>query len=69
MAYLLPNLASKAAVKRAIASGQLVRVISNSAWGDIPQDGVVSVEGPHYPKPHTFYGEATVKGGKVVKIT
>ena len=69
MAYLLPNFKSKAAAKRAIVEGQLVRVIPNSAWGDIPQDGVVSIEGPHYPKPHTFYGEATVKGGKVVKIT
>jgi len=35
--------------------------------GDI-QDGRIAFEGPHYPKPHTYYGQATVENGKVTKV-
>lgn len=31
-------------------------------------NGVVCCEGPHYPKPHRWYAECTVKGGKIVKV-
>lgn len=33
-----------------------------------PRDGVVSVGGPHYPAPHTFYARVTLKDGEVVKV-
>ena len=31
-------------------------------------DGLITVEGPHYPKPHRWYGQCTMKDGLVVKI-
>ena len=68
MAYLLPNFKSKAAAKRAIAEGQRVTVTATSPFENIPLVGVVSVEGPHAPKPHTFYGQAHIKNGRVFKI-
>ena len=30
--------------------------------------GKVSLEGPHYPAPHTWYAQAEMKDGKVVKV-
>ena len=68
MAYLLPNFKSKTAAKKAIAEGQKVTVTATSPFDTIPQNGVVSVEGPHYPRPHTFYGKAHIQNGRVVKI-
>ena len=66
--YVTPNLPTKAAIRRAIAAGEVVRVVANSPFDKVPTDGVVSVEGPHYPAPHAWWGRATVKGGRVVKI-
>ena len=36
--------------------------------GDPPRDGVVAVCGPHYPAPHKWYAEATLKDGVIVKL-
>ena len=30
--------------------------------------GKVYLEGPHYPKPHSWYAEAWMESGKVVKV-
>lgn len=30
--------------------------------------GTVYLEGPHYPKPHTWYAQAEMKDGVVVKV-
>lgn len=69
MAYLYPNLPSKAAYRRAIADGAIVTARDKTPWGDAPvEDGQVAFEGPHAPETHRFYGKATVKDGMVVKI-
>jgi len=34
----------------------------------IPDDGTVYIEGPQYPKPHTWYAKGTMAGGKLVKV-
>ena len=34
---------------------------------DVP-DGVHCCEGPHYPKPHAWYAEVTVKDGEIIKV-
>lgn len=68
--YLRPNLKSKAAFKRAIAEGKTITVSqANDLFNtQIPQNGTITFEGPHYPEPHRFYGQATLRDGKVVKI-
>jgi hypothetical protein len=69
MAYVYPNLPSKKAVKEAIASGATVTVKENTPWGSKPiTDGNVTLEGPHYPQPHKWYGSGVVKDGKLVSI-
>ena len=68
--YISPNLKSKAAIKRAIADGRKLTVFQpNDMFGAvIPDNGTVTIEGPHYPEPHRFYGKATLKDGFVVKV-
>jgi hypothetical protein len=36
--------------------------------GNEPTDGTICLEGPHYPAPHTWYAQATVKNGIVVAV-
>lgn len=65
--YVDPNFASRKALKDAIAAGKTVYVFSPGPF-PCPQNGEVSVEGPHYPKPHKWYGTVIVENGKVVKL-
>lgn len=65
--YVRPNLSSKAALKRAIAAGDRIEVFSPGPF-PAKTDGVEWVEGPHYPKPHSWYAEVEVKNGVVVKV-
>lgn len=69
--YCETNFKTKKALKEAVAAaGQDVRVFQpNNIFGNpTPTDGVVGLEGPHYPKPHTWYASATLKDGKVVSV-
>lgn len=67
MAYCSPNYKSKAELKRAIAAGKIVTVFA-PGLGTVPENGKVTLEGPHYPEPHRWYGTATVENGRVVKV-
>ncbi len=31
-------------------------------------DGEASIEGPHYPKPHTWYARVKLVDGEIVKV-
>ena len=65
--YVRPNFKSKAALRRAITAGAMVTVFSPGPFG-CPNDGTVTVEGPHYPDPHSWYGQVKVIDGYVVKV-
>jgi hypothetical protein len=67
MAYVYPNVKTKAALRRAIKAGVRVTVYE-PGFGNAPNNGKVHVEGPHYPQAHTWYGTATVEDGVVVRI-
>ena len=68
--YVLPNFKTKKDLKAAVARGEFVSIFQPAPFGGSPpQDGVVCVEGPHYPKPHTWYGVVTITDGKVTKVT
>jgi len=68
MAYVRPNHTSKASIKRALAKGEKVEVFQ-PGLGNVPYDGTIDIEGPWHPQPHTWYGSATLKDGKVVKVS
>jgi len=65
--YVSPNFKTKKAFKEAVAKGECVTVFSPGLF-PAPRDGGVCVEGPHYPKPHTWYASCEVVGGTVVKV-
>ncbi len=67
MAYVNPNFKTKKALKEAVAKGETVTVFSPGPFG-CQQNGRESIEGPHYPKPHTFYASVMVENGRVVKV-
>jgi len=68
--YVRPNFKTKKALKEAVALGDTVTLYDPGPFGaDSQKEGVTSVEGPYYPKPHTWFAEVTLRDGKVVKVT
>lgn len=66
--YCDVNFKTKAELKKAIADGRRIGVYNPGPFGGVPDNGVVSVEGPHYPKPHTWYARVEIKNGLVIKV-
>jgi hypothetical protein len=67
--YVSPNFPTKKALKEAVAAGQEVTIFQPGPFGgNEPLNTKCCVEGPHYPKPHSWYAEVTVENGKVVKV-
>lgn len=67
--YVDPNFKTKKDFKYAVAYGAYVRIFDPGPFGSVPTDGVVAVEGPHYPEPHKWYASVTLKDSKIVGIT
>jgi hypothetical protein len=65
--YTSTNFKTKKALKEAVASDIPVTYYQ-PGLGDVPLNGTVCVEGPHYPKAHTWYAECQVQDGKIVKV-
>ena len=64
--YTDKNFKTKKALKEAVAAGQQVTLFA-PGMGTPKQNGTETVEGPHYPQPHTWYAQVTVANG-VVKV-
>lgn len=67
MAYATGNPKTKKELKARVAAGEEVRVFSPGPFG-VKDTGSVVVEGPHYPKPHTWYAQVHVVDGIIVKV-
>ena len=61
--YVDPNYRTKKALREAVANGDYVTVFSPGPF-PCPQNGNVTVEGPHYPKPHRWYAVVEVVDGR-----
>lgn len=76
MAYTVINFKTKKALKEAVATYNVernedskVRCYQPGLGPDLSNfTGMVYLEGPHYPKPHTWYAQAEMKDGIVVKV-
>lgn len=66
--YTARNFKSKKALRDAIAAGARVTVQPSALGRNSPDNGEVSLEGPHYPEPHRWYARATLRDGVVVKV-
>ena len=67
--YCVTNYKTKKALKQDVADGQRVRIFQPGPFDLECSDGTVSLEGPHYPKPHKWYARAVIKDGIVVSVT
>lgn len=65
--YVSPNFKTKRALKEAVAAGEYVEIFSPGPF-PAKQDGIEYIEGPHYPRPHTWYAQVEVVGGRVIKV-
>ncbi len=65
--YTTTNYKTKKAFKEAVKNGDDVTLFAPGI-GSPKVNGTEFVEGPHYPKPHTWYAQVTMKDGKVVSV-
>lgn len=66
--YVNPNFKTKKALKDAVAAGQRVTVFAPGLGS--PSIGRETIEGPHYPAPHSWYAQVETKldEGEVVVV-
>ena len=65
------NFKTKKALKEAVAAGKQVRVYQpNNIFPESKDldNSVVYLEGPHYPQSHSWYAQAELKDGVIVKV-
>jgi hypothetical protein len=65
--YTVTNFRTKKELKEAVAAGKAVRLYA-PGLGAPKENGREFVEGPHFPKPHSWYAEVEMKDGVVVKV-
>lgn len=73
MAYTVKNFKTKKALKEAVVNastgGTQVRCYQPGLGRDLSNyTGKITLEGPHYPKPHSWWAEAELKDGVVIKV-
>tara|TARA_R110000868_G_scaffold51197_1_gene162651 strand:+ start:53 stop:259 length:207 start_codon:yes stop_codon:yes gene_type:complete len=67
MSYTTQNFKTKKALREAVARGEPVSIY-NPGLGTPVDNGKTTLEGPHYPAPHTWYAEVVMKDRLVVKV-
>ena len=66
--YADHNFKTKKQFKEAVAAGEKIRLYA-PGLGKPTDNGSEAVEGPWYPKPHTWYASVKVVDGVVVKVS
>lgn len=71
--YATIDFKSKKALKEAVAAGKQVTIFQPNDIFNNPKaapnfTGEASLEGPHYPKPHSWYATVSVVNGNVTKV-
>ena len=75
--YTTENFKTKKALREAIKAGARVTFFQPGYMsinrmhtdGKQVENGTITLEGPHYPAPHSWYAQATVKDGLVIKVS
>lgn len=65
--YTTKNFKSKAELKRALKAGEKITCFS-PGYFKCPTEGVVVLEGPHFPEPHRWYATGIMKEGVLVEV-
>lgn len=67
MAYVNPNFKTKKTLIEHLKAGKGIDVYE-PGLGQVPHNGTVSLEGPHYPEPHRWYGIGTMVDDMLIKV-
>ena len=67
--YTTRNFKTKKALRTALAAGEHITYFQPGPFGgNEPRDGIIYLEGPHYPEAHRWYARAEVRDGVVIKV-
>jgi len=66
--YVSPNYRTKKALRSALVHGVCVEVYQPGI-GTVPANGVVGLEGPHYPEPHRWYAQGIMEKGRLISVS
>jgi len=73
---MLENFKTKKALREAVeknlkGEGPPVMYKSNALHQlgvTTPSDGIISIEGPHFPKPHRWYAECIAENWRIISV-
>ncbi len=65
--YTRTNFKTKKALKDALAQGKRLEIFSPGPF-PAPQNGHITLEGPHYPESHKWYATAVIKDGIIISV-
>ena len=68
MAYVDPDYKSKKDFKAAVVTGAKHYPYNLSGIFPERENGRITIEGPHYPKPHKWYADCDVVNGVITKV-
>ena len=67
--YTNINFKTKEELEEAIKKGDAVLLYNPGPLGiKTPKEGTVFIEGPHYPEPHIWFAEVTVKDSLITNV-
>ena len=66
--YTVTNFKTKKALKDAVKAGDQVEVFQPGGFFAGKTDGTITLEGPHYPAPHSWYAQATITNSVIVSV-
>jgi hypothetical protein len=65
--YTHTNYKTKKSLKDAIKAGKRETCYA-PGFGRVPENGPITLEGPHYPAPHAWYAQGIMKDGYLVSV-
>jgi hypothetical protein len=66
--YVDPDYKTKKEFKLAVEQGKVHYAYVPGGLYQAAENGDVTIEGPHYPKPHKWYARVRLEKGRVVKL-
>jgi|TARA_R100000049_G_C1936328_1_gene80200 hypothetical protein len=66
--YTVKNYRTKKALKEDVAAGVPVDTFQPGGFFPPKANGKAYLEGPHFPEPHRWYAQVTLKDGLVVTV-
>jgi len=66
--YAYGNPKTKKELRQWVSEGKQIKAYQPGGIFPSQKDGQSVIEGPHYPKPHRWYAQVTLKDGIIVSV-